>query len=176
MLLRWIAMLALFAHLNIGFAMQLTPMSLDDLVRQSPRILSARCVGIEIRELPQYGNNIFTFYRFEPLEVLHGNLRKPFEIRLFGGQLGNTVVDGDGMPRFTRGESYLMFLGADNADGYPLIKPQGLFRLDPAASGRAAQIAEPLADGNAVRSLNVEAVAKRVAELLDAAGASPPGR
>lgn len=93
----------------------------------SARISLARCLAVEVREGP--GGNIFTFSEFEVLQMAKGSLPAHFTLRLLGGRLGNVEVDAPYLPRFTPGEEVVLFLGRDNADGYPTIFPQGVFAI-----------------------------------------------
>ncbi|MBA4284370.1 MAG: hypothetical protein C0434_02415 [Xanthomonadaceae bacterium] len=110
-------------------ALDLVPLTVDQLIDRSPRIVIATCAATETRPVQAYGGNPFTFSRFDKVETLAGNLSGSFEVRLFGGRLGNTRIWEDGLPTFTPGTRYLLFLGPSNKDGFPLLKPQGVFEV-----------------------------------------------
>lgn len=146
-------------------ALDLVPLTLDQLIQQSPRIVLARCSGSETREVERYGNNLFTFYQFDASEILHGDLKARFELRQFGGRKGDVVIGIDGNPEFVAGRNYLLFLGESNADGFPIVKLQGIFESitvsgDEAASTQLRSLIEPSA-----RPLELAAVRQRVGEL-----------
>lgn len=110
-------------------ALDLVPQTIDQLIDRSPRIVIATCTATDTRAVAAHGNNPFTFSRFDKVESLKGDLGGRFELRLFGGRLGNTRIWEDGLPSFTPGTRYLLFLGPSNAEGYPLVKPQGVFEI-----------------------------------------------
>lgn len=135
-------------------ALDLVPLTVDQLIDRSPRIVIATCAATETRSVQAYGGNPFTFSRFDKVETLAGDLSGSFEIRLFGGRLGNTRVWEDGLPTFTPGTRYLLFLGPSNKDGFPLLKPQGVFEVLPVASEPPAErLRATLGQGNPDQTL-----------------------
>lgn len=110
-------------------ALDLVPLSLDQLIADSPRIVVATCTASETRAVKAYGGNPFTFTRFDHVEALTGDLHGHFELRVFGGRSGDVRVWEDGLPNFVLGSRYLLFLGPSNKDGFPLLKPQGVFEI-----------------------------------------------
>lgn len=141
---RWVArswrLLAVFALFSLtARALDLVPLSIDQLIANSPRIVIATCVSSETRAVKAYGDNPFTFTRFDKVERLAGDLSGNFEVRLFGGRIGNVRVWEDGLPSFSPGSRYLLFLGLSNADGFPLLKPQGIFEILKPEAGKSAE-------------------------------------
>ena len=122
----------------------LRPMTTPQVVKLSTRIILARCLGVNVKEVT--GGNIFTFSEFETLEVLKGkHVGKNITLRLYGGRIGNVEIENSLMPRFAAGEEVVLALGGDNMDGYPTIFPQGTFRiaLDP-TSNRRVVVTKPI--------------------------------
>ena len=101
-------------------------LSMRELVKLSKRLAHVRCLAAQVREV---NHNIFTFYDFETLEKIKGELPARFTVRLLGGQLGNVEVDSPLIPKFTAGAEFVLALGSDNQEGYPTIFPQGIFRI-----------------------------------------------
>lgn len=106
----------------------LRPLTTPQVIKLSTRIIMAKCLSVNVRELT--GGNIFTFSEFETLEVLKGKPESTkFTLRLYGGRLGNREIDSSPMPQFVAGEEVILSLGLENLDGYPTIFPQGTFRI-----------------------------------------------
>jgi len=136
-------------------ALDLVPQGIDQLIDNSPRIVVATCVASETRPVKAYGDNPFTFTRFDKVEKLVGDLSGPFDVRLFGGRVGNVRVWEDGLPTFMPGTRYLLFLGPSNKDGFPLLKPQGIFEILRPESGQTAERLRATLDrGNPGHSLD----------------------
>ena len=145
---------ALFACNLPARALDLVPLSIDQLIDKSPRIVVATCASTETRAVKAYGDNPFTFTRFDHVETLAGDLSGAFELRLFGGRVGDVRVWEDGLPSFAPGTRYLLFLGPSNKDGFPLLKPQGIFEVLKPDSGQTAErLRATLGQGNPEQSL-----------------------
>ena len=83
------------------------PLTTPQVVKLSTRIILARCLSVNVRELT--GGNIFTFSEFEALQVLKGKITgKNFTLRLYGGRVGNVEIDGSSMPQFAAGEELVL--------------------------------------------------------------------
>lgn len=120
-------------------ALDLVPLTIDQLIDSSPRVIVATCVSSETRAVKAYGGNPFTFSRFDHVEKLAGDLSGSVELRLFGGRIGDVRVWEDGLPSFVPGTRYLLFLGPNNKDGFPLLKPQGVFEVLKSDGPQAAE-------------------------------------
>lgn len=145
---------ALFICMVPARALDLVPLSIDQLIEKSPRIVIATCVSSETRPVKAYGDNPFTFTHFDKVETLAGDLSGSFDVRLFGGRIGDMRVWEDGLPTFTPGSRYLLFLGPSNKDGFPLLKPQGIFEVLKPESGQTAErLRATLDQGNPEQNL-----------------------
>lgn len=92
-----------------------------EVAHRSTRIVLAKCLASEVKKL--FGGNIFTFSDFEVLQRVKGVPgRERFTIRLIGGRMGNVEVSSPLDFRFAPGEKYVLFLGRDNAEGYPIYR------------------------------------------------------
>jgi|SRR3972149_604210 len=111
-----------------GKAGDLRDLTTLEVARLSSRIVFAKCRSSDVREVT--GGNIFTFSEFDVFQTVKGSFPKDrFILRLLGGRIGNVEVDAPFTPRFTPGKEVVLFLGRDNADGYPTIFPQGVFEV-----------------------------------------------
>lgn len=145
-------------------ALDLVPLTLDQLIQQSPRIVVAKCMASETRAVKAYGGNPFTFARFAAAESLAGDLNASFELRIFGGRLGDVNVSEDGLPLFVPGTRYLLFLGPSNQDGFPLLKPQGVFEVVPPTTPGGAERLRSTLDRNGTDT-SLQQVRERVRTL-----------
>ena len=102
---------------------------LEAAVQRSKRIVLARCMESITREVPQYGGSPFTFYRFESQRVLRGDPMKQFSLRIFGGRVGDTELASEHIPTFVPQRRYLLFLGENNRDGFPVVSPGWVFEV-----------------------------------------------
>lgn len=123
-------------------AIDIRKLSISELASSSERIVLARCINGETREIPM---GIFTFTSFAEEKVLKGSAgQKNFTLRLPGGQVGTRIVDAPGVPTFSKGETVLLFLGKKNRDGFPTLFPQGVFRVMPLANHGAKTGISPI--------------------------------
>lgn len=107
-------------------ALEVLPLTTPQAAKLNTRIVLAKSISEDVKR--GAGGNIFTFTTFEIVHVVKGQfLKKEFQLRLLGGRIGNEEVTGPLDLQFTPGEKFVLFLGADNADGYPTITPQALF-------------------------------------------------
>jgi len=135
---RWVAVSAILAFSSIPLeATSLKVMNLEDLVGQSQRIFSAVCQnvssGLDENNLP------YTRYSFRVTDSIHGVANQQVVvIKQFGSseriQLDNGVTRVsriEGMPRYTPGQEYLLFLNQESRLGFssPIGLIQGAFRV-----------------------------------------------
>lgn len=102
---------------------------LQEAARRAKSVVLARCVSVEVKAIDRYGGSPFTFYQFETLRLLHGDLKKSFTLRLFGGRSGDSVVSSEHVPEFLKGGKYVLLLGEPNKDGFPVVSAGSVFEV-----------------------------------------------
>src|SRR5262249_55075240 len=111
-----------------GDTLDVVPLTTLQQVQKSARIVLARSKQIEVRE--GTGGNIFTYTTFQVVETLKGPAAgHEITLRLLGGRIGNVEVSSPVNLTFTVGDRFVLFLGRDNADGYPTIMPQAIYAV-----------------------------------------------
>ena len=145
----WLAAFAAMGIAQVAFASDQASVTLAELVAKNPRILIATCTAADSRHVSRYGDAIFTFYKFDRVETLKGPHTTALELRLIGGEIDGVSDSLDDLPPriFAPGRRYVIFLGANNADGYPVIPFEGLFRVTDATEGPVPH-AVPLIEGS----------------------------
>jgi hypothetical protein len=99
-----------------------------EVAKLSRRVVLARCRSVDVREIA--GSNIFTFYEFEVLQELRGGTgENSFTLRILGGRVGNSEVSSVLDYVFVPEQRYVLFLGRENAEGYPTIASQSIFQV-----------------------------------------------
>jgi hypothetical protein len=99
-----------------------------EVAKLSRRAVLARCRSVDVRE--GVGGNIFTFYEFDTLTTLKGEeAAGGFTLRIFGGRIGNSEITSGLNTQFVPGQKYVLFLGRENAEGYPTIASQSIFQV-----------------------------------------------
>ena len=99
------------------------------MLDKSERVVIAKCIDVKTERVEKYGNSLFTFARFKVVDVITGSIVNEFTLRQFGGREGNTVIGSAIDYPFVKGEKLLLFLGGNNDDGYPLMFPQGVYKI-----------------------------------------------
>jgi hypothetical protein len=99
-----------------------------EVAKLSSRAVVARCRAVDVREVA--GGNIFTFYEFDTLATLKGEeAGDGFTLRILGGRVGNAEITPALNVEFVPGQKYVLFLGRENAEGYPTISSQSVFQV-----------------------------------------------
>jgi len=99
-----------------------------EVLNLSRRAVLARCRSVDVREAA--GGNIFTFYEFDVLETLKGGEGSDsITLRILGGRVGNSEVTPVLNVEFVPRQKYVLFLGRENAEGYPTIASQSVFQV-----------------------------------------------
>jgi hypothetical protein len=114
--------------------------ALEGAVRRARQVVFARCVAAQVKAMPQYGGSPFTFYQFETQRVFRGSPGKAFTLRLFGGRTGNTVVSSEHVPEFVPNRQYVLLLGENNRDGFPLVTTGGIFEVVVEPDGKTRRV------------------------------------
>lgn len=114
-------------------------------VAENDRIVLATCMSARSRFVEKYGNTLFTFYRFDAARALKGP-GGGFELRIVGGAVGDIEDSIDDLPAklFVPGKQYLLFLGADNADGYPVLDLDAQYELTRTPASDARRFVVPV--------------------------------
>ncbi len=108
-------------------ATTLRRMSLDELTSVSQTIARVRCMESESRLA---GGQIWTWTRFEVIELLKGQAPAQITVRLIGGRAGRITATVDGVPRFRQGENVILFLEMTRAGDWTIVSwVQGTFRV-----------------------------------------------
>ena len=108
-------------------AQRFVQMTTADAASKARAIVVAQVLSVQVRE----EGNIYTFIDFQSLDVVKGQVPARFTYRILGGRIGNTEVSGGvELPRFTVGETVVLFLGPEvSADGYPTVFLQHIYRV-----------------------------------------------
>jgi hypothetical protein len=110
-----------------GSALEVVPHTTPELVHLAHRIALAEVKQSHVGEAL---GNIFTFTDFKVVRMLKGAIADgDFTLRLHGGRMGDREIEGVLKIDFHPGERFILFLGKDNASGYPTILPSALFRV-----------------------------------------------
>jgi hypothetical protein len=133
---RWTAnrLLSLALGLAVSWrgieATTLPPMDLGDLADQAGLIFTGMAVHSEV-VLSKDGKFPFTFVTFQVEEALKGGVRNgELTLRFHGGLVGDEAVVVVGMPEFTVGQKYLLFVRGNGTSAFPIIGwRQGQFRF-----------------------------------------------
>ncbi len=113
-------------------ATSLLPLSLQQMTQAAEVIFHGRTISNEVK-LDQPGGRVATFTRFEVIEVIKGKPEATHSIKQIGGQMPGSryrqVIHG--VPRFTIGEEYVVFLPKASSLGFssPIGLAQGKFDI-----------------------------------------------
>jgi hypothetical protein len=134
-------LLALFALAVAGpaWAISVLPAQLDEIVDKATVAFEGRCVGNRTERDPVSGL-VVTYTTFEVVDRLKGDVGATHTIKQIGGSLpdGSFHYKVDGVPTFTVGEDYVVFLAGVSSQGFssPIALAQGRFGIRMGASGR----------------------------------------
>jgi len=99
-----------------------------EVAKSSKRTVLARCRSVAVREVA--GGNIYTFYEFDVLRDLKDATGEgTLTLRLLGGRVGNSEITPVLDIQFVPERKYVLFLGRENAAGYPTIAGQSIFQV-----------------------------------------------
>jgi len=115
------------------------PITLDHLVDTSAVVFEGTCVGNRT-ERDEGTGLVVTYTVFSVTDAIKGNPASVHEIKQMGGQLpdGGLAFRVDGVPTFTVGESYVVFLAGVSKAGFssPIGLSQGRFAVVHGAGGK----------------------------------------
>lgn len=111
-----------------ALAASVRPLDLDNLVDNATTVFQGRCVDTR-SERDAANGMIVTLTTFQVDEVLKGDVASVHTIKQIGGRIGYEVHRVDGMPAFTPGDEYVVFLYGVSSAGFssPVGLAQGRF-------------------------------------------------
>ncbi|MFZ1545501.1 MAG: hypothetical protein WAT12_00120 [Candidatus Nitrotoga sp.] len=117
-------------------AMSVLPLYLDEIVNDAAIAFQGKSLENH-SELDPQTNSIVTYSTFEVQEVLKGEVGATHTIKQIGGELQGKKTQITGVPTFTVGESYILFLYGVSASGFssPVGLGQGKFNIIPMSTG-----------------------------------------
>lgn len=117
-------------------AMSVLPLYLDEIVNDAAIAFQGKSLENHSERDPQT-NSIVTYSTFEVQEVLKGEVGATHTIKQIGGKLQGEINQTTGVPTFTVGESYVLFLYGVSASGFssPVGLGQGKFNIIPVSTG-----------------------------------------
>lgn len=145
---RFVALLVLTLAWPIGgMASSVRPMDLDGLVDNASTVFQGQCLESHSERDAATGM-IVTLTTFQVEETLKGDAATVHTIKQLGGRLGSEVSRVDGMPAFTPGEEYVVFLYGVSDAGFssPVGLAQGSFPVKQEAKGRVVGNGRDLRD------------------------------
>jgi hypothetical protein len=114
------------------------PVSLDHLVDNAAVVFEGTCVGNRTERDPGTGL-VVTYTTFSVRDAIKGEVASVHEIKQLGGRIpqAGMALRVDGVPSFTVGESYVVFLAGVSAAGFssPIGLSQGRFAVAHEAAG-----------------------------------------
>lgn len=123
--------LAALCSLQAG-ATTVLPVSLQRMSSTAVLIFHGRVIGNEVR-LDETSSRVATFTTFEVIDVIKGDVGNTHTIKQIGGQLPDGRVRQiiRGVPRFSVGAEYVVFLPAASGLGFssPIGLQQGRFSI-----------------------------------------------
>jgi hypothetical protein len=129
----WLCLAAAAAH-----ATTVLPLYLDEIIARAAVAFQGTCVDNRSGRDPQTGL-VATFTTFEVHDVLKGDVSASYTIKQIGGQAPGEALRMrvQGVPTFTVGEEYVVFLAGVSSAGFssPVGLGQGRFSVIPEAGG-----------------------------------------
>ena len=111
----------------VSDALEVVPLTTAQALARADRVLYVRATGNEVKR--GIGNNIFTYSKFSLIQAIKGTAASEVTLRLLGGRIGNDVIVGPLNVEFAVGDRFVLFLGKDNAEGYPMLIPQAIYAV-----------------------------------------------
>lgn len=131
-----IALLALASALP-AFATSVLPLDLDQVIAGAAVAFDGTCTGNRTGRDP-VSNLVVTYTTFAVHDVLKGDVGATYEIKQIGGELPNGLKHRvEGVPRFTVGQEYVVFLPQVSSGGFssPVGLSQGSFTVSQTEKG-----------------------------------------
>ena len=117
-------------------AMSVLPLYLDEIINDAALVFQGKSIENHSERDKQTGS-IVTYSTFEVQDVLKGEVGSTHTIKQIGGKLEGETHQTTGVPTFTVGESYVLFLYGVSAAGFssPVGLEQGKFNIIPVSTG-----------------------------------------
>jgi hypothetical protein len=117
-------------------AMSVLPLYLDEIINDAAIAFQGKSIENHSERDLQTGS-IVTYSTFEVQEILKGEVGATHTIKQIGGKLEGETHRTTGVPTFTVGESYVLFLYGVSAAGFssPVGLEQGKFNIIPVSTG-----------------------------------------
>ena len=117
-------------------ATSVRPMTLDDIVGSAAIAFEGTCISNRT-QFDSATNMVVTYTLFEVNDVLKGTVPSSYEIKQIGGRTETMSYEVHGIPTFTPGQNYVVFLAGVSASGFssPMGLGQGSFDVAVGASG-----------------------------------------
>jgi hypothetical protein len=117
-------------------AMSVLPLYLDEIINDAAIAFQGKSLENHSERDLQTGS-IVTYSTFEVQEILKGEVGATHTIKQIGGKLEGETHRTTGVPTFTVGESYVLFLYGVSAAGFssPVGLEQGKFNIIPVSTG-----------------------------------------
>jgi hypothetical protein len=94
----------------------------EQLVDGASQVVVAEALSSECHwQTNAKGALIFTTVRFRAEEVLKGESVPQLELSFLGGTIGADTLDVHGVPRFTQGSRYILFVSSNRTEVCPLV-------------------------------------------------------
>ena len=106
-----------------GHATRIRPLNIEELTRKASRIVSGRCISVEIVEDADLGKQV-TRVTIDVSRAIKGHAGSTLTFRMLGnGTPAGSGTGPVGLPRFKPGEEVILFLYGDSRAG--LTSPVG---------------------------------------------------
>ena len=138
-MLRTLILLFSLLTVSTSYATTIKHVPLARMAQTAEVIFHGRVISNEVR-VDDISQRVATFTTFQIIDAIKGANTEAYILKQFGGQLpGSTLVHRiHGMPRFTEGEEYVVFLPEASRLGFasPIGLMQGSFSVGNDASGK----------------------------------------
>lgn len=157
------AVFCAFAYFSPAHAASVLPLYLEEMIDTAAVAFEGTCTGNRSERDPAT-RLVVTYTTFEVRDVLKGTVGPTRVIKQVGGSLpddGGLQYRVEGVPTFTVGEDYVVFLAGESSAGFssPIGLAQGKFRIKAGPSGRAVSNGRDFRDMNAHMAAHMPASA-----------------
>lgn len=159
------------AFAGLANAATVRPLALGEMIDTATVAFEGTCIGNRTERDPAT-NMVVTYTTFAVKEVLKGEIGDTYEIKQIGGKLddGQPVFNVPGVPKFTVGGDYVVFLAGVSSSGFssPIGLAQGRFVVLPNAAAGAR-----VTNGRDFRALTADLPAATLPAAAAAARMAP---
>jgi hypothetical protein len=111
----------------VGDTLEVVPLTTVQAMERADRVVYVQSTGSEVKR--GIGGNIFTYTSFRVMRSIKGKAGTEIKLRLLGGRIDNEIIIGPLNLDFTPGDRFVLFLGKENAEGYPTVIPQAIYAV-----------------------------------------------